>query len=87
MGNQNYATQDFAQAIKIDPEFSMSFFHLGNSLLRQRDVRNALIEFNKAWDLADESEKPKIDDGLGQCYHHTEQYDLAIENFNKAIKA
>jgi len=34
MGNHNYASQDFKMAISIDEDFAMSYFHLGNSLLR-----------------------------------------------------
>ena len=48
MGNHNYAIQDFEQAIKIDPNHAMSYFHLGVSRLRSRHVRDAEDDFKES---------------------------------------
>ena len=53
MGNHSFAIQDFEEAIRIDPRYSLSRFHLGVSKLKSRQIREAIEDFKQA-DILDE---------------------------------
>ena len=84
MGNHEYAVRDFESAINLDPEYAISYFHMGTSRLKQKLVRDAIEDFNKAILL---DENPAVYDGLGCCFHAKHEFDEAIDYFNKAITA
>ena len=65
MGNHSFAIMDFEEAIKIDPGYSLSHFHLGVSKLKSRHIREAIEDFKRAENLDEEEENPGIWDGLG----------------------
>mgnify|MGYP000985792745 CR=1 FL=1 len=66
MGNHQYAIMDFKEAIRIDPEYALSHFHMGVSKLKSRLVREAIEDFKQS-ELLDLN--PAVYDGLGCCYH------------------
>ena len=84
MGNHQFAIMDFKQAIKIDPEYALSHFHMGVSKLKSRLVHKAIKYFKQSEHLED---NPAVYDGLGCCYHALKDFDEAIEHFDKAIHA
>lgn len=84
MGNHQYAIMDFKEAIRIEPEYAISHFHMGVSKLKSRLIREAIEDFKQS-ELLDDN--PQVYDGLGCCYHALRNFDEAIENFNKAITA
>ena len=79
MGNHEYAVRDFESAINIDPNYAISYFHMGTSRLKQKLVHEAIEDFNQAKDL---DENPAVYDGLGCCYHALRDFDEAIDYFN-----
>lgn len=54
MGNHSFAIQDFEEAIRIDPGYSLSHFHLGVSKLKSRHIREAIEDFKRAENLDDD---------------------------------
>ena len=84
MGNHQYAIRDFEEAIRIEPSYALSHFHMGVSKLKSRLVREAIEDFKESLML---EENPAVYDGLGCCYHALEEFDEAIEHFEKAIAA
>ena len=86
MGNHSFAIQDFEEAIRIDPRYSLSRFHLGVSKLKSRQIREAIEDFKQADELDNLEENPGIFDGLGCCYHALRDYPQAIEYFDMALE-
>ena len=82
MGNHEFAIEDFQEAIRIDPNYSLSHFHLGVSKLKSRQVREAIEDFKRADVLDENSDNSAIFDGLGQCYHALRDYPQAIEQYD-----
>ena len=74
MGNHSFAIEDFQEAIRLDPNYSLSRFHLGVSKLKSRQIREAIADFRQADDLDNSGENPGIQDGLGCCYHALRDY-------------
>ena len=83
MGNHQYAIKDFEEAIKLDPNYSISYYHLGVSKLKSRLVREAKESFRES--MGKEETNPASLDGLGQCHHLMGKFDEAIDYFDQAI--
>ena len=75
MGNHQYAIQDFKTANEIQPEYAIPYLHMGTSKLKSRLIREAIEDFNRAINFA---EDPAVYDGLGQCHHALQDYEEAI---------
>lgn len=84
MGNHEHAIKDFMFAIKKEPEYALSHFHMGMSKLKSRMIREAIVDFERSNSL---KENPSVYDGLGCCKHALRDFDEAILNFNLAIEA
>jgi len=59
-------------------------FHMATSKLKASQVSSAIEDFRRSEVI---KESAAIMDGLGCCYHSLQDYDQAIEAFDKAIKA
>ena len=64
MGNHEFAIRDFEEAAGIDRNYSLSFFHLGVSKLKSKQIYDAIDNFNRADALDENQENPAIFDGL-----------------------
>ena len=60
----------------------MAAFHMATCKLKEGQLDSAIEEFKRCEAVRP---SPEIYDGLGCCYHADQKYDLAIDNFNKAI--
>ena len=83
LGNHVFATADFSQAIKLDPECLMAVFHMATSELKAGHIPSAIEEFKKC-EMGGET--AQIHDGFGCCYHAVKDYSQAIVAFGKAIE-
>ncbi len=68
MGNHQAAIDDFLNAIKEDPNYALSYFHMGVSQLKLRMYNEAISCFENAKDY-DTQDNPAVFDGMGCCYH------------------
>lgn len=80
MGNHQYAIADFEKAIELDPDYSLSHYHLGVSKLKSRLVREAKEDFKRS--MLKEGDNPASLDGLGQCFHLMGKFEEAIDHFD-----
>ena len=83
MGNHELAIRDFQTAIKLDNKYAEALLSIGTSQLGIKDVYSAKASFQKAFTL---TENPEIQAGLGRCFQMQQEYELALESFDDAIK-
>lgn len=84
MGNTGKATEEYKNAIKIDPNFPFAYQNLAVIYANQGDLNNAALMLEKVKEL-----KPSelaVYYNLGLVYMAQNKKDLAAENFNIALK-
>lgn len=84
MGNHHFAIEDFNESIKERPTLD-AYFYRGISKLMSKDYTQAEIDFNKALEFEGAENWGGIYDGLGWCFHAIEEYERALDYFDKAI--
>jgi tetratricopeptide (TPR) repeat protein len=89
-GRYDLAENDIKYAIKINPNDEIANFNLGNLLLKKKRWGNAVEIFNKlifyVRGLKDEQKKSVYYSMRGAGYAGLKKYDLAIDDYNYALK-
>jgi DNA-binding winged helix-turn-helix (wHTH) protein/TolB-like protein/Tfp pilus assembly protein PilF len=78
------AEKEFLKAIEINPNYAVGRVGYSLHLLGQGDFEKAKSEMKKALEIDPVS--PSMVNALGQIYYFEKSYDLAIEQFQKAIE-
>jgi len=87
-GDYDRAIVDFNHALDLKPDLSEAYIKRADAFLKRGAVRNseqAVIDYNKAQGLA-VSYDPKFYLNRGFAYKNTGKVQLAIDDFEKAIK-
>ncbi len=84
--NEDLALSDFDKAISLKPDFAVAYAMRGCAYWANADYDEALFldDFNKALSLDKNCKEAYL--GLGDYYEDKEEYELAIENYTKAIE-
>ena len=76
---------DFDKAIELNPENYQSYYFRGLSKMNLGDFQGAIIDLNKLKEI-DKDPQSVVFRVLGVCEFELENYENALENFQKAIE-
>lgn len=87
LGEFDYAEADFKKALELNPNSVGIYSNLANTLLSNGKSEEALDYINKGIEKSEEGgTKIQFYVLLGNYYHLNGQYELALENFEKAYE-
>jgi len=72
------------QVLQSDPTNLTALIERGNAFREKNDIASALVDHNRAIELAPENGRAWM--ARGQDYLHSKQYERAVEDFNEAIR-
>jgi mitochondrial import receptor subunit TOM70 len=83
MGEFQEAATDYQKSIDLDPEFMFSHIQMAVTQYKQGSVASALATFRK--NIKKFPEAPEVYNYFGEILLDQQQYQKAIENFDKAV--
>jgi lipoprotein NlpI len=78
------ATDDFTEAIRVDPNYADAFYHRGEAWLNARDFDRAIADYNEAIRL--DPKHAKAFNGRGVAWWRKGNLDRAIADYGDAIR-
>ena len=85
MGKYEDAVNDFSQAIELDPGFGWPYSNLALTYVSQGKFVEAIPLYSKSIELLEEDKDKAVAwNRLGNVYRKLNEYELAVESFQKA---
>jgi len=80
------AVKEYARATAIYPDFSFAYYYLGGAYVKMGDVKNAIINYEKAARLFHPIAPAQLYCDLGLLYCNEKQYEKAISILDSSVK-
>ncbi|MCR6112051.1 tetratricopeptide repeat protein [Bacillus sp. A301a_S52] len=86
MGNYTAAEADYRQVIDLSPSHFSGYFNIALLYMDQKDYNEAIVQFNKALELAKGNDKARIYFNKAMSYYHLGNYQKALQDIKKSQK-
>ncbi len=81
------AEVSYRKALEINPQSAISMFNLGNTLLEQNKLQEAMDQYAASMKIeTDKSRLAQIFHNMGVIFHSQHEYDKAIEMYKESLR-